>query len=74
MEESRSWWLVTIASAGLEGPGGEVVAVGLGQKLVADFRRSVLRVHGLLLTLFFVVILCFNLDTLELHHSSMSGF
>ena len=66
---------MTIASAGLEGPGGEVVAVGLGQKLGADFRRSVLRVHGLLSAHAFL-----RGDTLlqsrrlELHHSSMSGF
>jgi len=56
---------VTIASARLDGPGGEVVTVSLGQKLGADFRRSVLRVHGPLLALFFTAILSFNLDSLS---------
>jgi hypothetical protein len=57
---------LAIDSVGLEVPGGEVDAVGLGQKLSGELRRSVFRVQGLLLTLFFVSILSVNLGWLSI--------
>ena len=76
LEEERSWEL-TIASAGLDGPSGEVVAVGLGQQVGVEFRRKELSVHGLVLVFVFAVILFFDpvwfelqSERLELEHSS----
>jgi hypothetical protein len=60
-------------SAGPDGPGGEVVAVGLGQEVGVEFRRKELSVHCLVLAFFFETILLFDLSgliRLELLHSS----
>jgi hypothetical protein len=63
LEEERSWERA-IASAGLGGPGGEVVAVGLSQKVGVEFRRSQLSVHCLVLAFFLTAILFFDLSGL----------
>ena len=55
LEEERSWERA-VTSTGLEGPGGEVVAVSLDQEVGVKFRRKELSVHYLVLAFFFSVI------------------
>ena len=71
LEEERSWEL-TIASAGLDGPGGEVVAEGLGQQVGVEFRSKELSVHGRVLAFVFTVILLFDLHGLRFNLSGLS--
>ena len=61
-----------IASAGLDGPSGEVVAVGLDQQVGVEFRRKERSVHGLVLAFVFVVILFFDLCGLSFKLSGLS--
>jgi hypothetical protein len=71
-EEERSWeLLLAIASAGLNGPGREVVAIRLGDELGVEFRRKEFIVHCLVLAFFFATILLFNLSGLSFN---LSGF
>ena len=71
LEEERSWEL-TIVSAGLDGPGGEVIAEGLGQQVGVEFRCKELSVHVLVLVFVFTVILLFDLSGLTFNLNDLS--
>ncbi len=63
LEEERSWERV-IASVGPDGPGGEVVTVGLDKKDDVEFRHKELSVHCLVFVFFFhYLVLVFFCDT-----------
>jgi hypothetical protein len=71
LEEERSWNRA-IASAGLDGPNREVVAVDLDQQVGVEFRRKEFNVHDLVLVFVFAVILFFDLRDLSFRMSGLS--
>ncbi len=71
LEEECSWERV-IASTGPDGPGGEVVTVGLGKEDDVEFRHKELSVHCLVLVFFFAALLLFDLRGLSFNLNGLS--
>ena len=71
LEEEHSWKRA-IASAGLDGPSGEVVVVGLDQQVDVEFRSKEDIVHVLVFAFVFTVIIFFDQRGLSFRLSGLS--